>query len=67
MRQVQLIFLGVVLLVTAVSVNAATAKRVPAGALQDGTPIEAVELQASNGVSARILTYGAPVAQAVAQ
>lgn len=43
----------------AVSANAATAKRVNAGTLQDGTPIEAVVLQNGEGISARILTYGA--------
>ena len=38
---------------------AATAERVPAGTLQDGTPIEAVILRNGAGVSAKVLTYGA--------
>ena len=38
---------------------AATAKREAAGTLPDGTAIEAVTLTGSNGVSARILSYGA--------
>lgn len=36
-----------------------TAERVTAGTLRDGTVIEAVVLKNANGVSARILTYGA--------
>lgn len=39
--------------------DAATAKREAAGTLADGTPVEAVTLVAANGVSARILSYGA--------
>ena len=34
-------------------------EREPAGCLADGTPVEAVTLSADNGISARILTYGA--------
>lgn len=41
------------------SVNAATARREPFGTLPDGTPVEAVTLTGSNGVSARIMTLGA--------
>lgn len=45
---------------------AATAQRVPAGNLRDGSPLEAVELRGRNGVSARILTYGATLQSLVA-
>ena len=38
---------------------AAEARRETAGKLKDGTPVEAVTLSNSKGVSARILTYGA--------
>ena len=38
---------------------AATIQRTPYGTLPDGTAIEAVPLTGANGVSARILTYGA--------
>lgn len=41
------------------SASAAEAKREQAGKLKDGTAIEAVTLSSANGVSARILTYGA--------
>lgn len=39
--------------------HAATAQRANAGTLGDGTPIEAITLTAPNGVSARVLAYGA--------
>ena len=39
--------------------DAAEAKRTPAGTLKDGTAIEAVTLSNAQGVSARILSYGA--------
>lgn len=39
--------------------HAATAQRSAFGTLPDGTEIEAVTLTATNGVSARIMTYGA--------
>ena len=39
--------------------DAATAQRQAAGTLADGTRVEAVTLTARNGVSARILSYGA--------
>jgi aldose 1-epimerase len=48
---------GVVLAGTAA--QAATAERQPAGKLDDGTAIEAITLTGANGVSARILSYGA--------
>lgn len=41
------------------SANAATARREAFGTLPDGTPVEAVTLTGSNGVSARIMTLGA--------
>ena len=46
--------------------SAATAQREAAGQLRNGTAIEAVELRARNGVSARILTYGATLQSLVA-
>jgi len=39
--------------------SAATARREPFGTLKDGTVIEAVTLTGSNGVSARIISFGA--------
>lgn len=46
--------------------NAAEAKREPAGKLKDGSAIEAVTLTGTNGVSARILTYGATLQSLIA-
>ncbi len=43
----------------AAQADAATAKREAAGALPDGTAVEAITLIAKGGVEARILTYGA--------
>ncbi len=43
----------------AAQADAATAKREAAGTLADGTAVEAVTLTAANGVSARILSFGA--------
>lgn len=43
----------------ATAAQAAEAKREPFGTLADGTAIEAVTLTARNGVSARIISYGA--------
>lgn len=40
-------------------VVAATIQRAPYGTLPDGTAVEAVTLTGTNGVSARIITYGA--------
>lgn len=52
-----------ILMVTAaigsVPAMAATAKRTSFGTLKNGTAIEAVTLTGANGVSARIITYGA--------
>lgn len=44
---------------TAIPAMAATAKRSDFGATKDGTAIQAVTLTGANGVSARIITYGA--------
>ena len=46
--------------------HAATASRSDAGALNDGTRIEAVTLRNGNGVSARVLTYGATLQSLIA-
>ena len=46
-------------LASGAAVQAADAHREVAGALQDGTPVEAVVLSNRTGVSARVLTYGA--------
>ena len=46
--------------------GAATAERVAAGQLHNGTAIEAVELRGKGGVSARILTFGATLQSLVA-
>lgn len=45
---------------------AAEAYREAAGRLADGTPVEAITLSNANGVSARILTYGATLQSLVA-
>ncbi|KPF65594.1 aldose epimerase family protein [Porphyrobacter sp. AAP60] len=52
--------------VAASPATAAEAHRTMAGALADGTPIEAVTLSNSAGVSARILNYGATLQSLVA-
>jgi aldose 1-epimerase len=52
-----LILLGVA--VAPLSAQAATVKRERFGQLSNGTVVEAVTLAGSNGVSARIITYGA--------
>lgn len=41
------------------SVHAARATRAPFGAMLEGTPVELVTLSNENGISARILSYGA--------
>ena len=46
--------------------NAATADRLPAGKLRDGTPVEAVVLKNAGGITARILTYGATLQSLIA-
>lgn len=46
--------------------QAADAARAPAGALSDGTAVEAITLSNSHGVSARILTYGATLQSLIA-
>ena len=46
--------------------HAATAERASAGNLLGGTPVEAVTLRGKNGVSARVLTFGATLQSLVA-
>ena len=58
--------LGVALGIGSVGAQAATAERASAGSLRDGTPIEAVTLRGANGMSARVLTYGATLQSLVA-
>ena len=50
---------GVMATIAAAQADAAVARREAAGTLADGTRIEAVTLTAANGVTARILSYGA--------
>ncbi len=60
MNHVRTQVLGVSLwLAAAGTAHAATAERVPAGQLRDGTSVEAVVLHSKTGISARILSYGA--------
>ena len=58
--------LGVALGIGSVGAQAATAERASAGSLRDGTPIEAVTLRGANGMSTRVLTYGATLQSLVA-
>lgn len=51
--------IAVAVALTTSKARAAEVKRTPFGKLADGTVIEAVTLTGANGVSARILTYGA--------
>ncbi len=53
-------------LASGAAVQAADAHREVAGALQDGTPVEAVVLSNRTGVSARVLTYGATLKSLIA-
>ncbi|MEY2927990.1 MAG: hypothetical protein RL367_2467 [Pseudomonadota bacterium] len=46
--------------------QAATATRTSAGALKDGTTVEAITLSNGKGISARILTYGATLQSLIA-
>ena len=52
-----LLIVGAAILVS--PAHAADARREAAGSLPDGTAVEAVTLSNANGVSARILSYGA--------
>ncbi|HWU04347.1 MAG TPA: aldose epimerase family protein, partial [Novosphingobium sp.] len=54
------------LLQPATAALAAQARQESAGKLPDGTPIAAITLKAGNGVSARILSYGATLQSLVA-
>ncbi|MPT47995.1 MAG: galactose mutarotase [Sphingobium sp.] len=45
--------------------HAVEVERKPAGVLDDGTAVESIELKARNGVSAKILTYGATLQSVV--
>lgn len=47
------------IMVATAPAQAVTAERKPFGTLADGTVVEAVTLRAGNGVSARIITFGA--------
>ena len=60
MKQARMIPFGVaVWLAAAGAADAATAERSSAGALKNGTNVEAVTLRNASGVSARIIAYGA--------
>lgn len=50
---------GVALALTSVSALAAEASRAPVGTLADGSSVEVISLTNKQGVSAKILTYGA--------
>lgn len=50
---------GVALALTSVSALAAEASRTPAGTLADGSAVEVISLTNKQGVTAKILTYGA--------
>lgn len=50
---------GVALALTSVSALAAEASRTPAGTLADGSAVEVISLTNNQGVTAKILTYGA--------
>ena len=51
---------------TAGTASAAEVQRSPAGTLKDGTAVEAITLVGDNGVSARVLTYGATLQSLIA-
>lgn len=50
---------GLISMIASTSAGAVEASRTPAGKLADGTAIEAITLTNAQGVSAKILTYGA--------
>jgi aldose 1-epimerase len=67
MRRVTKFGLGVAAMINLASgADAATAKRTDAGALKDGTKVEAITLSNARGISARILTYGATLQSLIA-
>lgn len=57
---------GAALLMTSTSALATEASRAPAGKLADGTAVELITLTNAQGVSARILTYGATLQSLIA-
>jgi aldose 1-epimerase len=57
---------GTIGLAAASAAHAADTAREKAGQLADGTVVEAITLRAANGVSARILTYGATLQSLIA-
>lgn len=59
------VLLGLLLAGTAAA-HAATAERADAGTLKDGTKVEAITLANGQGISARILTYGATLQALIA-
>ena len=60
MRSITIGLLGLTAsLMAVVAAQAATAERLPAGTLSNGTSVEAIVLKNRAGVSARVLTYGA--------
>jgi aldose 1-epimerase len=68
-RLAKMMGLGVLAMVSAgvsAGAGAATAARDAAGALRDGSHIEAITLSNAQGVSARILTYGATLQSLIA-
>ncbi len=67
MKIIAMAALGACLMLgTANAAQGATAERVTAGVLRDGTAVEAVELRSATGVSARVLTYGATLQSLIA-
>jgi aldose 1-epimerase len=67
MRKLAAVHLGAIAaLGIAASADANTARREPAGTLKDGSAVEAVTLRGTNGVSARVLAYGATLQSLIA-
>lgn len=66
MKRIQCVGLACVAALLSVTGHAAEARREAGGALADGRAVEAITLSNSQGVSARILAYGATLQQFVA-